>query len=481
VLRIVFRQSSVYFATLLLARAINFLALPIYARIFVPAQFANYELITVFAGLIGIVIVLEVSQGVARFWPEARDDEEKRGYASTALWFTVGAYSVFCLLCSFAAGPISSWLLDAADQKGLFRIALLSIWGNGICYLLQNQLRWQLQAKHYAISAIVVTALSQGIAVFLIVALELGLHGLFLGSFIGAAIGGALAYYFCRRSVVLKVDWSKLLTMLRFALPLAVSGLAVFAARYVDRFVIKELMTLHDVGLYSMAARFASIASVFLGGFQTALLPLVTTFRREARTPDDLARILRYFLAAVLAVIFGLAVFSREIMLLFAGQQYIDAHFLIPLLAAATLLSGMYVLAPGLWLTKRTTWMLWINLATLALAIALNLILIPVLGMLGAAMATMIAALGNFLAFFAGNQMTYQIPAEYRRILTGTSLCLVLSLVAAQWPPADAYALRIGLTVAGLPLLLATLVSPLEASRLLKAAMAEIRQRFGAT
>jgi O-antigen/teichoic acid export membrane protein len=481
VLRIVFRQGSVYFATLLLARAINFLALPIYARVFVPAQFAVYELITVFAGLAGIVIVLEVSQGVARFWPEAQDDEEKRGYASTAFWFTVGAYSVFCLLCAVAAGPISAWLLDSPDQKGLFRIALLSIWANGICYLLQNQLRWQLQARHYAISAIIVTALSQGIAILLILALDLGLHGLFLGSFIGAAIGAAVAYHFCRRSVVLKVDWAKLLTMLRFALPLAVSGLAVFASRYIDRFVIKELMTLNDVGLYSVAARFASIASIFLGGFQTALLPLVTTFRGEARTPEDLARILRYFMAAVLSVIFGLAVFSREIMLLFAGQQYVDAHFLIPLLAAAALLSGMYVLAPGLWLAKRTAWMLWINLATLALAIALNLVLIPVLGLLGAALATTIAGLGNFLGFFAGNQLTYRIPAEYRRILTATALCLVLSLVAAQWLPGGAYALRIGFTIAGLLLLVAPLVSPWEAARLLTAAMAEIRQRLGVT
>jgi len=120
-------------------------------------------------------------------------------------------------------------------------------------------------------------------------------------------------------------------------------------------------------------------------------------------------------------------------------------------------------------------------LATLALAIALNLVLIPVLGMLGAALAALIAGLGNFLGFFVGNQLTYRIPAEYRRILTGTALCLILSLVAAQWLPEGAYALRISVTIAGLLLLLAPLVSPWEAARLLTAAMSEIRQRLGVT
>ena len=479
-LRIVFRQSSLYFATLLLARAINFLALPIYARVFAPTQFAVYELITIFAGLAGIVIVLEVSQGVARFYPEAKNDQDRRCYASTAFWFTAMAYSAFCMFCAFGAEPISTWLLDSPDHQALFAIALLSIWSNGVCYLLQNQLRWQLQARHYAASTIIVTLLSQGIAIFLILVFDLGLKGLFLGSFIGGAAGGAIAYHFCRSSIVLKVDWGKLRTMLRFAAPLAISGLAVFAARYIDRFVIKELMTLDDVGLYSVAARFASMASVFLGGFQAALLPLVTTFSKETRTPDDLARILRYFVAGVLCAIFALAVFSHEIMLLLAGPRYAGAHFLVPLLATATLLSGMYVLAPGLWLSRRTGWMLSINLATAALAIGLNFALIPLWGMLGAALATMIAGLANFLAFFAGNQLTYRIPAAYTRILLATGLCIALCLGAIQWLPPSAHALRIGFTILALPLLLALLISPSEATRLLATAMAEVRQRRGA-
>ncbi len=475
-LRIVLRQSSLYFATLLFARAINFLALPIYARVFAPEEFGVYELVTVFAGLAGIIIVLEVSQGVARFYPEARDDLERRGYASTAFWFTIASYSAFCILCAFAAEPISARLLDSPGYSAVFRTALLSIWSNGICYLLQNQLRWQLHARYYAVSAAAVTLLSQGTAIFLILALDLGLQGLFLGSFLGGVAGSAVAYYFCRGNIVPKVDWQMLGAMLRFAAPLAVSGLAVFVARNNDRLLIREFMTLEEVGMYGVAARLSVLASIFLSGFQAALLPVITTFRAEERTPEDLARILRYFLACALPVLFGLAAFSREIMLLMAGQQYVSAHLLIPLVAAGTILSGMYVLVPGLWLTKRTGWMLWINVGTAALAIGLNFAFIPLWGTLGAALATLTAGLANFLCFFVANQLTYRIPADYGRVLLAAGLCIVLSVGAAQLVPTSAYVVRAIFLLVGLVLLLAPLLSPREVMRLLVAAQAELRR-----
>lgn len=479
-LRTVFRQGSLYLATLLFARLVNFLALPVYARTFAPDEFGAYELVTLFAGLAGIVIVLEVSQGVARFYPEAATDEQRRAYASAAFWFTLCSYSTFCAVSAIAAGPFAGWLLDTPDRAGVFRVALLSIWSNGICYLLQNQLRWRLLARHYAISAATVTLLSQGSAIFLILVFDLGLEGLFLGSFFGGVAGSTVAYYFCRGDIVARVDWSRLGVMLRFALPLAVSGLVMFAGRNSDRYMIKELMSLEDVGMYGVAGRLAALASIFLAGFQSALLPLVTTFSKEARTPEDLARILRYFLACALPAVLVLAAYSREIMLLIAGQRYAAAHSLIPLLAAGILLSGMYVFAPGLWLARRTGWMLWINLVTAALAIGLNLAFIPLWGILGAALATLTAGLANFLGFFVANQLTYHLPVPYGRLLLAAGLCALLSAGASQLLAPDAHAARAALVAAALMAVTAPLLAPAEAMRLLKQALAEVRHRMNA-
>jgi len=477
VLRIAFRQGSLYLATLLAARLVNFLALPIYARVFAPEEFGVYELITLLAGLAGIVIVVEVSQGVARFYPEAATGGERQAYASAALWFTLFSYSAFCIACAIAAAPLAGWLLDSPERAGVLRIALLSIWANGLCYLLQNQLRWRLLARHYAISAATVTVLSQGSAICFILVLDYGLEGLFLGSFLGGMAGSVVACYYCRGDFAARIDWRRLGIMLQFALPLAVSGLVMFVGRNSDRYLIKEMLGLDEVGMYGVAGRLAALASVFLAAFQSALLPLITTFSSEPRTPRDLARILRYFLACALPAIVVLAAYSREIMWLVAGEGYAAAHALVPLLAAGTLLSGMYVFAPGLWLARRTGWMLAINLATAVLAIGLNVAFIPRWGILGAAVATLVAGAVNFLGFFVANQLTYRLPATHGRLLLATGLCALISVGGNEFLAPDAHATRAALVAAALLAVTAPLVSPAEGWRLLKQALAEMRQR----
>lgn len=476
-LRRAFRHGSLYLATALFARIVNFAVLPIYARVLTPAEFGVYELIAVFAALAGIAIVLEVSQAVARFYPDASDDEERKEYASAAFWYTVASYSVFAAACALLAFPLSAWLLGSDAHAGVLRVALLSVWSNGICYLLQNQLRWQLDVRHYALSAAATTLLSQSVALPLVLILDQGLTGLFTGSFVGGAAGSLVAYRYCRKSIVPRFNSKKLAAMLRFSAPLALSGLAVFAGRNVDRIVINELMTLEDVGFYAVAGRIAAVVSVLLAAVQASLLPLATALRQEARTPDDLGRIFRYFLAAVLSLLFALTVFSREIMLIVGGERYLTAHLLIPLLAAGTLLSGMYALAPGLWLTKRTRWMLAINVATAVLAVGLNVAWIPAWGTLGAATATLAAGLANFAGYFVANQLTYPLPTSYGRIAGATGLCLACS-IAVQFIPPDAYVTKAALAVAGTTLIAAPLLSPAEGLRLLTAALREVR--FGA-
>jgi O-antigen/teichoic acid export membrane protein len=100
---------------------------------------------------------------------------------------------------------------------------------------------------------------------------------------------------------------------------------------------IKELLDMHSVGLYGVAARFAALVTFMLVGFQEALLPLITTFHREPRAPDDMARVFRYFLACAMPATF----------VVLAGKAYKSGHVLVPWLAIGTFLSGMYVFLPA--------------------------------------------------------------------------------------------------------------------------------------
>ncbi len=411
-----FKESLIYAASNILARGISFVLVPFYTRVFSPADYGMIDILAVVGALVNVMIVVEITQGVARFFTAAQGQRDRVGYAATALWFTIAVYSVFFIAAAVCSARLSAWILESDQQQAVFLVAIASMWAGGIYYVLQSQLRWQLQPRRYAIVSIFSTLVTTAGSVVLVFAFDFGVSGVFWGSFAGSMAGGALAYYYCRINLDRVFDPAKLRQMLAFTLPLAVSSVAAVATTYADRVIIKELMGLDDLGLYGIAQRFALLMGLVLIGFQGSLTPLVTKYQLEPETPLQLAGILRYFLALALPLNLALCIYARELVLLLTPPPYHAAFTLIPLLATSALLAGMYVFAPGLWLAKKTGLTMKINLFTALLNIVLTIALVRTMGLAGAAIGTLLSAIAAFSLYMFFNQKYYPIPVKWGRI-----------------------------------------------------------------
>ena len=426
-----FKESLIYAGSSALARGISFVLVPFYTRVFSPADFGMIDILAVVGGLVNVVIVVEITQGVARFFTAAQSQRDRVGYAATALWFTLAVYSAFFVAAAIFSAQLSAWILESEQQQPVFLVAIASMWAGGIYYLLQSQLRWQLQPRRYAIVSIFSTLVTTAGSVVLVFGLEFGVSGVFWGSFAGSIAGGTLAYYYCHVNLGSVFDPVKLRRMLAFTLPLAISSVAAVATTYADRVIIKELMGLDDLGLYGIAQRFASLMGLVLIGFQGSLTPLVTKYQLEPDTPLQLARIFRYFLALALPLNLALCIYARELVILLTAPPYHAAYTLIPLLATSSLLAGMYVFAPGLWLAKKTGFTMKINLFTALLNIALVVCLVPAMGLAGAAMGTLLSAIVAFSLYMFFNQKYYPIPVKWGRIALSVITFVITGYLAS--------------------------------------------------
>lgn len=73
--------------------------IPIYTEYFSTKDYGVIDLLIVTGSILSIVIGLEIHQAVARFFPEAKSEEEKRVVVSTALWSITILYFIFLFLC----------------------------------------------------------------------------------------------------------------------------------------------------------------------------------------------------------------------------------------------------------------------------------------------------------------------------------------------------------------------------------------------
>src|SRR3954452_22611720 len=103
----VFREGAVYAVAGLVSQGVAFLLFPFFAHAFEPSDYGVIDLIAVMMTIVSLTVALEVSQGLGRSLPAARTLEERRGYASTALTFTVLCYSALAVVMLVAAGPLT--------------------------------------------------------------------------------------------------------------------------------------------------------------------------------------------------------------------------------------------------------------------------------------------------------------------------------------------------------------------------------------
>ncbi|NQV90251.1 flippase [Candidatus Uhrbacteria bacterium] len=244
-----------------------------------------------------------------------------------------------------------------------------------------------------------VTALMGGIVLWIYPSLPLLVFALIAGSLMNVLIAGAMVARRVGWKAFIPV-WSKRQTfwILKTAFPFALAAIFVKVYSYVDSIFISKLLDITAVGLYSIAYKFTYAFQFLPLAFIAALYPGMS-----AVVGKDESALLRVFMRsmwymAILSapIVFGIFAISQEAVLL-AGEGYIEAgvvlqvliFVLIPIFLDFPI--GALLNASGRQTTKTTIMGL-----TMVINIIANAILIPSIGILGAAYAALISFIFMF-------------------------------------------------------------------------------------
>jgi O-antigen/teichoic acid export membrane protein len=382
-----------------------------------PADYGSFDLFMVLAGILNLTLPLEITQGVARYYACEKDKSRKVGFACTAFWFTFGVYATFSLFAFVATEFLSNIVLGQHGLESEFRIGVLYLFCTGLFNVVQNQFKWELRGREYAISAVLVavcTAVSSTVFAYF---LNWGLDGVLLGMFIGQFIGVSFGILRLRTSFPIRFDADRLWEMLRFSTPLVFSGITVWGNIYIDRISIKHLLSVNEVGLYAIGFRLSSLLLLLVAGFQGALTPLIYAHHADKATPVHIEQLFRCFVCFTLIAYLTLALFAEDIIRLVTTGPFHGGSDVVVFLAPAMVLSNLYIFAPGISIAKKTYMFIWINASGAIVNLALNLMLIPILGIIGAALATLIGQLTSFLIHMTVSQFYYKVPHDWPKLV----------------------------------------------------------------
>ena len=419
----VIRDTAVYGGGDLLVRATGFLTLPIYTRVFSPAEYGVWGYATTAIGLLGGVLALGGDSAYGRYYFSARTLDERRTLTSTCLAFlALWSFGVVLLALPFS-GLISRWSFGTSRHALLFVVVLLSAPVGLIGAILGEALRNQFRPVLY-------TALSTASALSVIVSsliavlvLHWGLVGLGAGTLAGALLVLPARIWAVRELLVPHFSPSVLRELLHFGVPLVPVSIAYWVFAYSDRIVIAKLSTLAQVGLYSVAAAVTAVLALAHGALGQAWSPHAIRMYEEE---PEFARAFFGRMLAFIVLLFGalcvaISAFAPEILRVVAPPSYQHAAAAVgPLCLGYLAFASTQVTALGISLAKRTIYFAVFAWISAALNLALNLALVPLWGMVASAWATAASYVMLSLAYFHISQRLWPIEYDRRRVVAAS-------------------------------------------------------------
>jgi O-antigen/teichoic acid export membrane protein len=285
-----------------------------------------------------------------------------------------------------------------------------------------------MRARAFTAIGVVQAFAAPGCAIAFVLATGKGLLAFLWGHAIGQALVFAACIVLLRDIYALQFSMERLRRMLSFSAPLVPAGLALLCAQYVDRVMVKELLSLEHLGLYGVGVRVGSMVAIAVIGLQLTVTPLVYRYAGQPDTAPVVAKLFTLACAGALVLATGLGLFARELVALVSGPGFEGAAAAVYPAALATLAASLYSYAPGLALGNRTGTIALVNVASAALSMALCWLLIPAIGFPGAAVALLIGALVGFglLARLGRRFLDVPYPWFPMTVLVAGSAALVL-------------------------------------------------------
>jgi O-antigen/teichoic acid export membrane protein len=402
---------------------------PLYTRYFLPAE---YGVVTeIYAYVAFLVIVLTYGLETAFFRFSKKDNDVKVVY-STALISLIVSSIIFVMLMFVSSSEIANWMGYAGHTEYIEWFAII-IALDAISSISFAKLRAQNKAIRFAVIRLINIFFNIGLNIFFIVYKGYGLD------ILGVECSGGIEYIFIANlisSVITiflllpemltpvwsfdKILWKK---MMIYALPLLIAGLAGMTNETIDRILLKHLLpnpatAATELGLYGAFYKLSIIMMLFIQTFRFAAEPFFFAQEKEGNGKYIYADVMKYFTIIMAIIFLGVTIFY-EFIKGFLGSEYHDERgfLVVSILLLANLFLGIYYNL-SIWykLTEKTKYGAYLSIFGAIITLALNFILIPIIGFVGSAWATLVCYFSMTVASYYLGKKHFPVPYNIRRI-----------------------------------------------------------------
>ncbi len=421
--------SFVYGLGTVASKFIGVFLLPVFTSYLKPSEYGLFETFNVLFFLLSTIGTLGMDSAMIRFYYDSSEERHRTLVVSSSLFIALAAGSILAGFGYMLSPVISSMLFDSVKQVNTLHVTMMLVVASIINTVQLALFQTKRQPGRYSVLTFLRFIAMYGLSVFFLIQGD-GVYGLMLSQLIAYGISLAVGFVFARNDFRLAVSPKTSREMLIFSTPLVIGSVSIWLLSSSDRFFLLRLSTLNELGLYSLGSRLASIVLFAVTAFQMAWPQFAFSRAGGENTAYTNARILTYYVFVGILLVLAITLFTPEILSLLATSSYAGAGSVVFLLSCSFLFYGCYfVFVVILSLTKNTVSILPVTIPPLLVSATLNYFLVPSMGGMGSAIASVSAYfLMAALTFVFANHL-FPIRYEWERIvkMAIAAACIILA------------------------------------------------------
>ena len=415
------KQTLIYGTSTIVGRFLNFILVPFYTNVFPPSEYGVIALIFAYIAFLNIIYSLGFESGYFRFASSNEIGSEKQNFSHPFFTIMLNSAALSGIILLFS-GSITS-LVNIKDPSIVIYTAFI-LFFDALALVPFAYLRLKNKAKVFAAIKLVNICVNVGLNLVLILVLKYGLVAVFISNLAASLVTLLLLSPVIFKNLSFSFNKELFSELRRFSLPYLPAGLAAIIVQVIDKPIMQYLTDVKTVGIYNANYKLGIFMMLIVSMFDYAWRPFFLNNAKEPGAKALFSKVLTLFVGASSLMFILLTFFIDKIVetpLPFKGhiigQSYWSGLIIVPTVLFSYIFLGIYTnLMAGIYIEKKTKYLPLISGLGAVLNIIVCLGLIPVMGIMGGAIATLVSYVSMALYIYYVVQKFYPVSYELSRI-----------------------------------------------------------------
>lgn len=409
------KDTLTYGVSTMVSRFLNFILVPFYTNFLPPAEYGIVANVFAYIAILNVLFSIGMESGYFKFASTLETGTKRQNFSHPFIAVFINAL-ILSSIIFFLPGVFEPIFQTGETHLILIKYVALILFFDAIVLVPFAYLRLNNKARVFAAYKVVNVIVNVIMNIILIVGFNMGIEAILVSNVIASFVTFLLLLPLILKNLDFSFNKELFSELIRFSLPYIPAGISANIIQVINRPMLLYLTDDRITGIFTANYKLGIIMMLFVTIFDFAWRPFFLNNAKDPNAKNLFSKVMTLFVAAGGLICIATSSFLPEIVRIF-GEEYREGYYIVPLILLAYLFNGIYVnLMPGIYFEKKTKYLPLITGISAVVNVGANFALIPPMGMMGAAIATLLSYVTMAVGIYITAQKFYPIKYEYGKI-----------------------------------------------------------------